>query len=77
MGNCRDCRHWQRGEFDTEDERFCELTQRDGTGRLVHPGTLAQADSGDPYCGLRLTTAPDFGCVQFEAVGELRAKGDG
>lgn len=60
LGTCKDCRWW--GSH-TQEWGKCELTVFFRSG-YKHPDSKAFAH-GVGYS--RLGTAPDFGCVQFEA----------
>lgn len=77
QGCCRDCRWW--GEKDNDllwagdirhptDRHHCMLTYWDGQ-RPDWSHTKAYAVDGDNFLAI-LLTAPDFGCVQFEAKPE-------
>jgi hypothetical protein len=64
VGNCKDCKHWEASEF-------VYVMERDlGVGHCLmaekgFPKTKAMAMyQHDEPC---LVTAPDFGCIQFEA----------
>ncbi len=71
-GLCRDCKWWNHDELwplsaDEEKRSWgkCELADND-YGEPMHKNSKAVAVDGENY-EARLTTAPDFGCVQFEA----------
>lgn len=78
-GLCRDCRHWR--PYADEDTvpwpteglypqpprgwGFCHLAEMRDARPMVE-STLAFGYDGEKYVG-GLQTAPEFGCVQFEA----------
>lgn len=72
-GRCRDCQWWgddERRYFDGDDRysdgyRVCRLADSDGV-RPCNEQTKAYAIDAESFIG-NLLTAPDFGCVQFEA----------
>lgn len=76
-GFCRDCKWWQATakstRFDWGSYMVCAKTSGDGArADAIEDGTpeesLASAYSPDmPAVPAVLVTAPDFGCVQFEA----------
>lgn len=78
MGNCKDCKWWSgRGSESRAliDDLWgrCELVDLvQGKPRHPHAKAYAVALTVNGY-GLEdrgaLETAPDFGCVQFEAAG--------
>ena len=53
-GLCRDCKYW--GDVENDGGRACNLQFIEGPDALIWP---EQYDM--------IFTAPDFGCVQFEA----------
>lgn len=64
-GHCRDCRHWMAvDERDADLQRPCAMTLRDDD-EPAQPTSLAIAQDYECYRAW-LTTAADFGCVQFE-----------
>lgn len=70
MGLCKDCKWWERRRSSTE-WRACVLT-RTHDYTEDHPDSLATAlvttDGWDATAtNAALVTAPEFGCVQFEA----------
>jgi len=74
MNRCKNCKHW--GESERAQYRICRIAcSRDGDPMrdvgddydlLPNDGALAFALDGSEYSA-RLITAPDFGCVQWEA----------
>lgn len=74
MPRCRDCRWWEvAGHREIQTQGCCVLTQT-GAGAHENPRPDSKAlaviggDDQDGYWPY-LRTAPDFGCVQFEAKG--------
>lgn len=65
---CATCRWWHK--LTPEDNRECwESKEGDGRcGRVDEPGSLAAIALNYPVEeDTRLNTAPDFGCIQWEA----------
>ena len=70
-GPCKDCRYWRERESEDryvgmmapvqEGWRYCTLTEMSEA-----PQGRAVALDGEDYFAV-LHTAPDFGCVEFEA----------
>ena len=74
MGNCKDCKWWQDHDTPTTYSKWppghwraCMLTHTLSNEPEDHPDTRAIACEWEDYQGV-LFTAPDFGCVQFEAI---------
>ena len=63
MGQCRDCKHWSGQRIDA---RTCCVLTESSSGHPNHPTSKAVALDGEPWTA-GLFTAPDFGCVQWEA----------
>jgi hypothetical protein len=74
MGNCKDCAHWDRFELSPQyrKRRRCYRMLGDHKGAtldvLTHGGrVLARHQHA-------LNTAPEFGCVLFEARAEIQRR---
>ena len=70
MGNCRDCKHWDKGA-PMGGWGLCALGHSAfGVARYSEPqysDSLAYAQGGGDHWGAWLNTKPDFGCVQWAA----------
>lgn len=66
-GLCRDCRFWREPfvEVETDGLKVCGRA-RSWLGDRQDEKSLAFARDAEEYAA-ELCTAPDFGCVQFEA----------
>jgi hypothetical protein len=64
IGRCRDCKWW--GSERRSDWGQCSAAAMDGGKPAHHPETRMLAQDAYDYEAW-LVTAPDFGCVQFEA----------
>ncbi len=66
-GHCKDCKWWDRenGWPTRRWEGECQLAATESDNPL-HGEALAVALDGESYIA-KLQTAPDFGCVQWEA----------
>lgn len=72
-GRCKTCKWWYR-LLDSESTGTCELAgwvSGYPDGHKDHPESKAWA-AGESYEEIEawLVTAPDFGCVQWEAKGD-------
>ena len=64
-GLCKDCKHWQPLPWLVQERR-----ERPGVCRLIRDTTGGSTRAGialTENASASLTTAPDFGCVEFEA----------
>lgn len=67
FSRCETCKHWEGPDVRTGWGE-CALTW--SSPRNIHagpPGTKATAEPMESGCDAVLVTAPDFGCVQWEA----------
>lgn len=71
LPRCKDCRWWSTEHrlgwlSDRSDGRgHCERAESED-GQPVDKDSLAYTEDGESYRAI-LITAPDFGCVQFQA----------
>jgi hypothetical protein len=72
MPRCRDCRWWV-GPFELATGGICSLANNNANRPLDEAGrprfSKATAIGPEGRGPAALVTAPDFGCVQFEARG--------
>jgi hypothetical protein len=76
MNHCKDCKHWEPRRWDSDGRSACLLAENEydlnpdpgGNPYTLpkHPQSLAIAYDGESYYA-GLFTAPEFGCVQWEA----------
>lgn len=65
-GLCKDCKFWNVAS-DLKDDNMCICDRANAKqGEPEDPNTKAYADGVDGWSSW-LKTAPDFGCIQFEA----------
>lgn len=74
MGHCEDCKHWYESTDKSRPEwGRCDLaTSKDNEPEYAT--SKAVAFDTEMYFAV-LTTAPDFGCVQFEEDTEEASNG--
>lgn len=73
MGECKDCKHWERTDIYATDKRgtlrMC-LVSGEHTPRALAEGDSGTVIKGDAVMWAPIYTWDTFGCVLFEPKGD-------